>query len=120
MRCGAAGATGDAETGPGENRYLFITADFDSAALPEPPQPANREFEDKEQSEWSDDDRENKKLADDYTKWEEGSAEGQETAEKRSERFAPWYYVISAESFDKIHLERSDLVRVKEETDEST
>ena len=113
-------ATGDEETGPGENRYLFITADFDSAALPEPPQPANREFEDKEQSEWSDDDRENKKLADDYTKWEEEIAEGQETAEKLSGRFAPWYYVISAESFDKIHLERSDLVPVKEETDEST
>ena len=109
-------ATGDEESGPGENRYLFITADFDAAALPEPPRTANREFEDKEQSEWSDDDRENKKLVDDYAKWEEETAEAQETAARLSGRFAPWYYVISAESFDKIHLERSDLVQVKEET----
>ena len=113
-----ADSTGDKETGPGENRYLFITADFDAAALPEPPRPANLEFEDKERSEWSDDDRENKKLADDYTSWEDEIAGAQETAEELSERFAPWYYVISAESFDKIHLNRDDLVQMKEETDD--
>jgi hypothetical protein len=28
-------------------------------------------------------------------------------------RFAKWYYVISAESFDSIHLKRKDLVRDK-------
>ena len=27
----------DADAGPGENRYVFITAEFDAAALPEPP-----------------------------------------------------------------------------------
>jgi len=28
-------------------------------------------------------------------------------------RFADWYYVISAASFDKVHLRRKDLVRKK-------
>jgi len=110
-------STGDEEAGPGENRYLFITAHFDGSALAEPPQPANRDFEDKEQSELTDEDKENKKLADDYESWEDKIAKGQETAEELSARFAPWYYVISAESFDKIHVERSDLVKAKEETE---
>lgn len=112
-----ADSAGDENAGPGENRYLFITATFDPSALPEPREPANRDFESKEQSEWSDSDRENKKLADDHKSWEDKMAKGQETAEELSKRFAPWYYVISAESFDKIHLDRSDLVQVKEETD---
>ena len=107
----------DESTGPGENRYLFITADFDPSALPAPPQPANRDFEDKAQDELTDEDNENKKLADDYEDWEEKVATGQETAAELSARFAPWYYVISAESFDKIHVQRSDLVKAKEETE---
>jgi hypothetical protein len=110
-------SAGDETAGPGENRYLFITAAFDASALPEPPRPANLDFESKEQSEWSDADRENKKLADDHKSWEEKTTKGRETADALSKRFAPWYYVISAESFDKIHLDRSDLVQVKEVTD---
>jgi len=112
-----ADSTGDEATGPGENRYLFITADFDGSALPAPQQPSNREFEDKEQSEWSDADKDNQKLADDYKSWEDKVAKGRETAAELAGRFAPWYYVISAESFDKIHLNRGDLVKAKEETD---
>ena len=72
--------------------------------------PANLEFQDKEDaSELTDADRENQ---DDgrttHKKWEEDVAKGQETADELSARFAPWYYVISAESFDKIHLTRDD------------
>ena len=83
-----------------------------------PPQPANRDFESKEQSEWSDVDTENKKLADDHTSWEDNVTQGQETAGELSRRFAPWYYVISSESFDKIHLRRSDLIETKTDTAE--
>ena len=113
----SAGADGssDESSGPGENRYLFITAEFDPTALPEPPKPANTDFEDKEESEPTDADKENKKLADDYNKWEENVAKGKEKAEALSMRFAPWYYVIASDSFDKIHLRRSDLLRKPEE-----
>jgi len=101
-------------SGPGENRYLFITAEFDAAALPEPPMPPNTAFEGKEQSELTDEDKENKSLADAHTRWEESVTEGQDKAAELSARFAPWYYVISSESFDKIHLNRADLVKAKE------
>lgn len=104
----------DEGSGPGENRYLFITASFDPSALPEPVRAANREFENKEQSEWSEEDKQNKELADAHKSWEENVEKGRDIAEELSKRFAPWYYVISADRFDKIHLTRKDLVKVKE------
>ncbi|TDI48527.1 MAG: DUF4340 domain-containing protein [Acidobacteria bacterium] len=111
-------STGDEESGPGENRYLFITADFDGSALPEPPPPGNRDFEDKEGDDLTDDDKENKELADAHKSWEDEVKKGQETAEELSQRFAPWYYVIASDSFDKMHLNRGDLIKEKESTDE--
>jgi len=112
----SAGAESNEEegSGPGENRYLFITASFDPSALPEPPRAANRDFEDKEESEWTDDDKENKKVADAHKSWEDEVEKGRESAEELSQRFARWYYVISADSFDKIHLTRKDLVKTKD------
>lgn len=109
-----AGDTGDASTGPGENRYLFLTSEFVPELLSEPPLPANLEFEGKEDSELTDADRENKKLKEDHDAWQEKMTKGEELAGSLSERFAPWYYVISAESFDKIHVTRNDLLKDKE------
>jgi hypothetical protein len=98
----------------GENRYLFLSAEFDPEVLgPEPPKASSTAFESKEQSEWTDEDRENKKVADTHKAWEDKIQKGREEAEKLSKRFAPWYYVISASSFDKIHLNRGDLVKRK-------
>ncbi len=111
-------STGDEGDGPGENRYLFITADFDSAVLPEPARPANRDFEGKEGDDLTDDDKANKDLADAYKSWEEEVKQGQETAEALAQRFAPWYYVISADSFDKMHLDRKDLVKARDSTND--
>ena len=54
---GDAGDEGAEDRGPGENRYLFITADFDPKALPEPRKPADTSFQQKAESEWTDTDR---------------------------------------------------------------
>ena len=108
----------DTASGPGENRYLFITADFDPKHLPEPPEPANTDFETKAAEEWTDEDRKNKDLADAHKEWENKHSEGEKLASDLTERFAKWYYVISAESFDKIHLRRSDLVETKTDAEE--
>lgn len=109
----------DEGAGPGENRYLFVTAEFDATALPEePPEPANRDFEDKEESELTEEDEANQELAEAYDSWVEKMETGREKAQELTERFAPWYYVISAESFDTMDLDREDLVTVKEETEE--
>ena len=108
----------DTESGPGENRYLFITAEFDPGQLPEPPKPGNTDFETKAEEEWTDEDRKNKETADAHKAWEDEYSEGEKLASDLTERFAKWYYVISSESFDKIHLRRSDLIETKTDTAE--
>ena len=42
--------SGDAESGPGENRYLFVTTSFDPGAMPEPARPGNTDFLEKDES----------------------------------------------------------------------
>ena len=106
----------DSEIGPGENRYLFITASFDSTTFSEPPKPANYDFEDKQDTDLTDMDKENKRVADEHKRWQENIKEGEEKTAQLTSRFQPWYYVISASSFDKIRLRRTDLIKTKEAT----
>jgi hypothetical protein len=102
------------DSGPGENRYLFVTAEFDDTLLPEPPKAANTDFQSKPEEELTDEDKKNKELHEAYSEWEEKIEEGKKLAEDLNARFAEWYYVISSDSFDKINLTRGDLVKRKE------
>ena len=104
-------STGDESTGPGENRYLFISVAFDPTLVPGPPKPANTDFEGKEADDLTDEDKKNKELEEAHDRWAETIESGREKAAERSQRFAPWYYVIPASSFDKIHLNRDDLLK---------
>ena len=61
------------------NRYLFITASFNSASTLQGPDRTT----------------------------------AQERAAQLRDRFAPWYYVISGNSFQRIHLQRKDLVTTR-------
>jgi len=72
----------EADTGQGENRYVFITAEFDQTALGPEPTVAD---------------------ADARQSWERRVREGQAKAEQLATRFASWYYVIAANSYDRIH-----------------
>ena len=54
------------------------------------------------------------KTFDDHVAHSEKVEEGQKEAGELSKRFGPWYYVIDAESFGKLHLVRGDLVKPKE------
>jgi hypothetical protein len=105
--------TSDQASGPGENRYLLVSAAFDESLVTPPPRPATTDFEGKEESALTEEDKKNRSLAEEYKKWEENVKKGRETAQALAKRFAPWYYVISASSFDRIHLKRSDLVKPK-------
>ena len=102
------------ESGPGENRYLFITASFDPNRFPEPTQPNNTDFLNKSEEDWTDADRKNKELKDNHDEWLQEVEEGRELSDQLNTRFADWYYVISSSSFDKVHLKRGDLVKRKE------
>lgn len=46
--------------------------------------------------------------------------EGKERVQELSDRFADWYYVISADTFDNLAVSRDDLVEPKETEEEST
>jgi hypothetical protein len=105
----------DADSGPGENRYLFITTSFHADMFPEPKKPLNEDFQNKAEDEWTDADRRNKSLYDAHEEWRGNVEKGQSISRELNDRFADWYYVISADSFDKIRIKRADLV-VKSET----
>ena len=102
------------ESGPGENRYLFITASLDPNRFPEPAQPNNTDFLNKSEDDWTDTDRKNKELKDKHDEWLRKVEEGRELSDQLNTRFAEWYYVISSSSFDKVHLKRSDLIKRKD------
>ena len=54
---------------------------------------------------------ENKRRQDDY---DNKVAAGQKHAKELSDRFAQWYYVIPGQTYAKIHLDRSQIVKKKE------
>ena len=95
----------DQDAGVGENRYVLITAEFAPSGLPAPSRPSNRDFE-------------NKERADLYAQWERRTETGQRRAEELSTRFAKWYYVISAGSYNRVHKTREDFLKEIEEEDE--
>lgn len=72
-----------------ENRYVFITAEFDPSALPEPPVSEIEAHE----------------------SWERQVRDGTETADRLATRFANWYYVIAADSYDRIHKPREAFLK---------
>ncbi|MFQ5512655.1 MAG: DUF4340 domain-containing protein [Candidatus Krumholzibacteriia bacterium] len=108
---GAGGRTGQ---GSGENRYLFVTTEFDRARFPEPETPANTSFLSRPDSVWTVQDRTNKALYDAHEKWIEKNRARQKISDDLNARFADWYYVISAKSFEQLRLTRRDLVRQKQ------
>jgi len=91
---------GEGKSSAAQNRYLFVTTEFNEKAFPEPKKPANTDFLKKPDTAWTDEDRANKALR---------------LSEELNSRFADWYYVISDDSFEKLHLKRRDLVVKKEE-----
>jgi len=106
----SAGSEGsDGKQGQGENRYLFVTASFDSKNLTPPKKPANTAFQNKPDSLLTEDDRENKSLQTAYDEWQKNVENGRKIASDLNIRFAKWYYVISAKAFEALHLSRKDL-----------
>jgi hypothetical protein len=100
-------------SGPGENRYLFITTEYQGNTEPEPAAPSDTTFQDKSEEDWTEADKDNKKLFDAHVAWETTKTQQREKAESLNRRFADWYYVIAADAFEKIHLTRKDLVQAK-------
>ncbi len=112
MTAGTGGAA--AADAVGENRYLMITAAFDPSLFPEPAKAANRSFADKPDSLLTLDERKQKDIDAVHSRWLARISAGQKRADDLNTRFAKWYYVISSESFDNLHLKRTDVLRDKQ------
>lgn len=102
-----------------ENRYLVVSARYDDTLVGAPPpepkpyvaDPSKKPEEQKveeEKAKKAKEEWETKKK--DLAKKKE---DGKKRAEKLSARFAEWYYVISADAFKKLRVERSQLVKPK-------
>jgi len=110
----SAGSDGSGEvTGPGENRYLMITTGFDGSAFSEPELPENEDYLVKPDSMWTADDHRMKSMRLQHDEWEKNLADGRGLSDELNSRFAKWYYVISADSFQKLTLTRNDILKEK-------
>lgn len=96
--------------GSTQNRYLFISTEFNQSKFPEPPKPTNTEFLKKADSLFTESDRNNKAVYSVHNKWQRDVDRGMQLSRNLNDRFAEWYYVISADSFDKLHLSRNELI----------
>ena len=59
-----------------------------------------------------------KKYATDLKAYNQKIEDGRKTVTELNERFAGWYYVISAESFENLRLAREDLIKPIEKSDD--
>ncbi|HOZ07219.1 MAG TPA: DUF4340 domain-containing protein [candidate division Zixibacteria bacterium] len=96
--------------GNAQNQYLFVTAEFDPKRLPEPKRPSDTSFVGKPDSLLSDADRQQRSLYNAWRAWQGNAERGRKKAQELNTRFADWYYVISHDSFRKLHKSRGDLV----------
>ena len=93
------------------NRYLFMTCEFDPSYFPEPARPTSIEFQNKKDADLTDADKANKDVYSKHQQWERKVQNGRDLAARLNARFADWYYVISDDSFKKIHLSKADLTK---------
>jgi hypothetical protein len=103
----------DDERASGENRYLFVTTRFDASLFPEPNEPPNTDFLEKPDSLRTEADHENRSLHAAHQRWREKIDRGMKRSHDLNARFAGWYYVISAESFEKLRMTRRDLIKTQ-------
>lgn len=110
-----AGLSGDEQSPESEsesaNRYLFVTSECDEGYFREPTKPASLEFQEKADSLWTDFDKDCREQHNQYQQWERKVQASREISESLNARFADWYYVISDDSFGKIHLSRAELTK---------
>ncbi|MEX0711454.1 MAG: DUF4340 domain-containing protein [Pirellulales bacterium] len=102
-----------ASTGQGE------PADAAQAVQPEDQQPAAESKQPAKPATKAQRERiekESKRKQDDYN---DQVKKGQERVKELNERFADWYYIISNDTYVKIHLSREDIVRKKPSTKEA-
>jgi hypothetical protein len=110
----------DAKKPGSENRYLFVSVAFDESLLgPAPAEPkAAAADPQKKPEEQKEDEEKAKKEREEWEQkkkdFDKKAEDGKKRAEKLTQRFADWYYVISADAFKKLRVDATALVKPKE------
>jgi hypothetical protein len=91
------------------NRYLFVTASYDPSFAKEPLRPTGNDWRTKPDSLMSEAEKANKKVGIEHDRWQRQTEGAKQKANDLNTRFSDWYYVVSEDSFSKIHVKRSDL-----------
>jgi len=107
----------------GVNRYLFITAEFDSAIIPPPELKPVPEIPEGGEAEELERLMQEKELAEranqrEQERYDAEIESGKKRAAELSDRFADWYYVIAEDVYKKIHLTEANVFRVKSDVPE--
>jgi hypothetical protein len=106
--------------GGSENRYLFISVRYDDSLVgpaPVEPKPYVADPAKKPEEQKADEEKAKKDKEDYESKkkdLEKKKEDGKKRAAQLSTRFGEWYYVISADAFKKLRVERAQLVKAKE------
>jgi hypothetical protein len=103
----------DESGGAGENRYLFVTVAFDRSLFPEPADAPNKNFLTKADSLWTEEDRKMDEIHQVHERWARRMAATEKKTANLNSRFANWFYVISASSFEKLRPAKGDLIQKK-------
>ncbi|MDR1140565.1 MAG: DUF4340 domain-containing protein [Planctomycetaceae bacterium] len=108
----------------GANRYLFVTAEFDASIIPAPemkPVPEIPDGLNPDQTETANKEKEQieKSNQREQERYEKEVEDGKKRAEKLTDRFADWYYVISEDVYKKIHLTQTNVFREKKKESEA-
>jgi len=96
-----------------ESRYLLIETKFDESQFPAEPEPMETKADGSPKS----DEEKAKDRQEFETKKRERDSKiemGKKREQALARRFADWYYVISADSFKKLHKTKADLVKKTE------
>lgn len=103
------------EPAVGEDEKAKESAEGEDAAKAEEPTELEKLLEEYESAQ-----QQHKTDLRDYEARQEKIEESKEKAEEFNRRFAEWYYVIPGESFEKLELSRTDLVKPKEKEEAET
>jgi len=107
-------------SGGTENRYLFVSVRHEDALVgpaPVEPKPYVADPAKKPEEQKADEEKAKKDKEDYESKkkdLEKKKEEGKKRAAQLTTRFAEWYYVISADAFKKLRVDRAQLVKAKE------
>ena len=105
------------------NRYLFITAEFDPTIIPLPELryvPEIPEEADEEELARLTRERDSAEIWNqrEQRRYDDALESGKRRAAELSDRFADWYYVISDDVYQNIHLTEANVFRVATSVDE--